>query len=182
MDDGEHTPDGPVGDGAGGDTRDGARDGAAGGTAAGVGADASAAAGVDHLQTAGREFLAAARSFLDAVESVVEDRSRLGELAESFTGFVGELVETARGGDRTPWGQAVRFDGDRSADVPEGGAGFQSAAAAGATADVPDQAATTADPQAAGVGDEAPGVPGDGAGDAPPAAPRSGRVRRIPVD
>ena len=66
-----------------------------------------AAAGVAHLQRAGREFVSAARSFLDAVEEVVEDRTRLGELAESFTGFLGELSDAARGGS-TPWGSPVR--------------------------------------------------------------------------
>ncbi|MFZ4668471.1 MAG: hypothetical protein ACOYML_04180 [Microthrixaceae bacterium] len=84
-----------------------------------------AAAGVAHLQRAGREFVSAARSFLDAVEEVVEDRTRLGELAESFTGFLGELSDAARGGS-APWGSPVRPtapDDAETATAPESAAG-----------------------------------------------------------
>ena len=109
----------------------------------------TAAAGAEHLQAAGREFLAAARSLLDAVEEVVEDRARLGELAESFTGFLGELAESARG-DRTPWGRAVRVDD----------AGPASGADAGPVAGADGEAGPTPEP----------------------GRPRSGRVRRIPLD
>jgi len=112
--------------------------------------------GIDHLQSAGREFVAAARSFLDAVEAVVEDRTRLSGLSESFTGFVGELIETARGGDRTPWGPAVNFD--------EPG---------------PPDAAGTAD-QRSEPSPDSGGSQQDEVNPEP--TQRSGRVRRIPVD
>jgi hypothetical protein len=118
---------------------------------------ATAAAGAEHLQAAGREFLAAARSLLDAVEEVVVDRARLGELAESFTGFLGELAETARG-DRTPWGRAVRVTDP----VPADG---------GHPADEPAPARETAG-----------AAPVDGGSPPEPGRPRSGRVRRIPLD
>ena len=124
---------------------------------------ATAAAGAEHLQAAGREFLAAARSLLDAVEEVVEDRARLGELAESFTGFLGELAETARG-DRTPWGRAVRVTDP----VPADG---------GHPADEPAPAGEPAPSR-----ETAGAAPVDGGPTPEPGRPRSGRVRRIPLD
>ena len=127
---------------------------------------ATAAAGAEHLQAAGREFLAAARSLLDAVEEVVEDRARLGELAESFTGFLGELAETARG-DRTPWGRAVRVE-----DPVPPAAGPDSGSDAG-----PDSGSDAG----ADAGTES-GAPVDGGPPPEPGRPRSGRVRRIPLD
>jgi len=116
----------------------------------------SGAAGVEHLQAAGREFLSAARSFLDAVEEVVEDRTRLGDLAESFTGFLGELADAARG-DRTPWGRAVRVDDRAPAEEAVVG-------------DDPEPSVDPGEP-------DPPGGTEDGA-----ARPRTGRVRRIPLD
>ena len=127
-----------------------------------------AAAGVAHLQRAGREFVSAARSFLDAVEEVVEDRTRLGELAESFTGFLGELSEAARGGSN-PWGSPVRPsspapgsgpgpDAESTGDEPTGDDTSESA-----------RDAVAAEPTA--VTDSADERPQPGA-----------RVRRIPVD
>jgi len=135
----------------------------------------TAAAGAEHLQAAGREFLAAARSLLDAVEEVVEDRARLGELAESFTGFLGELAESARG-DRTPWGRAVRVDDpgpaapgdDPGPAAPGDGAGPTDGTGAAPVAD-----------DGAGPTD---GTPVDAGPPPEPGRPRSGRVRRIPLD
>jgi hypothetical protein len=135
---------------------------------------ATAAAGAEHLQAAGREFLAAARSLLDAVEEVVEDRARLGELAESFTGFLGELAETARG-DRTAWGRAVRVEDPVPPDAgPDSGpdAGPDSGSDAG-----PDSGSDAG----ADAGTES-GAPVDGGPPPEPGRPRSGRVRRIPLD
>jgi hypothetical protein len=127
---------------------------------------ATAAAGAEHLQAAGREFLAAARSLLDAVEEVVEDRARLGELAESFTGFLGELAETARG-DRTAWGRAVRVEDPVPPDAgPDSG---------------PDAGPDSGSDAGADAGTES-GAPVDGGPPPEPGRPRSGRVRRIPLD
>jgi hypothetical protein len=131
---------------------------------------ATAAAGAEHLQAAGREFLAAARSLLDAVEEVVEDRARLGELAESFTGFLGELAETARG-DRTPWGRAVRVE-----DPVPPAAGPDSGPDAG-----PDSGSDSGPDSGSDAGTEG-GAPVDGGPPPEPGRPRSGRVRRIPLD
>lgn len=41
--------------------------------------------GIEHLQTAAHEMLAAARAFLDVVEDVVSDRDKLGGVASSLT-------------------------------------------------------------------------------------------------
>ena len=51
--------------------------------------EASAAAGVEHLQAAAGEMLAAARSFLNAVEDVVSDRDKLSAAAASVTDLLG---------------------------------------------------------------------------------------------
>lgn len=45
--------------------------------------------GVEHLQAAAHEMLAAARSFLDVVEDVVSDRDKLGGVAATFTDLLG---------------------------------------------------------------------------------------------
>ena len=57
------------------------------------------AEGVDHLQRAARELLAAARSFLDVVEQVVEDDERLAGAASSIVELVGRGVGTATNRD-----------------------------------------------------------------------------------
>lgn len=49
--------------------------------------------GVEHLQTAAHEMIAAARSFLDVVEDVVSDREKLRGVADAVT----ELVASAGG-------------------------------------------------------------------------------------
>jgi len=58
-------------------------------TSGGHDPEASAAAGVEHLQAAAGEMLAAARSFLNAVEDVVSDRDKLSAAAASVTDLLG---------------------------------------------------------------------------------------------
>lgn len=53
--------------------------------------DDRVAQGIDHLQTAAHELIAAARSFLDVLEDVVSDRDKLGDMATA----VGSAVESA---------------------------------------------------------------------------------------
>ncbi len=50
--------------------------------------DPRAADSAEHLQTAARELIRAARSFLDLVEDVVEDPDRLAGAASSVAGMV----------------------------------------------------------------------------------------------
>jgi len=59
-------------------------------TDAGAGPD-PAGEGIVHLQAAAREVVAAARSFLDAVEETIADRDRLAAVVTSVT----ELLEGA---------------------------------------------------------------------------------------
>ncbi len=64
------------------------------------------AEGVEHLQRAAREMVAAARSFLDAIEKVVEDRDALREVSASLTGMaatVGDALGDAVRGRSAPW-------------------------------------------------------------------------------
>lgn len=50
-----------------------------------------AADGVEHLQRAAGELIAAARSFLDAAEDLVEDRDLLAETVGAVRGFAREM-------------------------------------------------------------------------------------------
>lgn len=164
--------------------------------------------GLDHLQRAGRELLHAARSFLDAVEGVVEDRDRLAGLAEGVGGAVNEVLGVLRPlGERLtdpdrprPWEAAATRPGDagsweppRPAD-PAGTAapaGPEEAVAPVGPTDVPEATAppeATDPPEAtaptAPAGSAGPREPADPPGPADPAGtarPRA-RVRRIPVD
>ncbi len=65
------------------------------------------AEGVEHLQRAAREMVAAARSFLDAIEGVVEDRDALKEVSSTVVGLaatVGDAIgDAVRGGKPAPW-------------------------------------------------------------------------------
>lgn len=47
--------------------------------------------GLEHLQSAAREVVSAARSFLDAIEEVIDDRDRFGPIAHGLA----DLVERA---------------------------------------------------------------------------------------
>lgn len=67
-----------------------------------TGADHLAAEGVDHLQSAASELIAAARSFLDVVEEVVRDRDAVASVVETLgsvahaAGQAASKVATAR--------------------------------------------------------------------------------------
>lgn len=71
-------------------------------------ADRSGAAseGVEHLQRAAREMIAAARSFLDAAEHAVEDRRAVEELSSTVSGLVAGLGESLGRRD-APWAAAA---------------------------------------------------------------------------
>jgi hypothetical protein len=143
---------------------------------AGMEDDRSAEA-VEHLQAAARELLLAARSFLDVVEDVVEDRERLVGAASSVVdllrdGVTGAMSPTS---PLQPWEQAAWGAG--ASTEPD-------------TAEPDTAEPDTAEPDTAEPDTAEPG-PGESSGaaksDEPaastsgkPAAPR--RVRRISVD
>lgn len=55
--------------------------------------------GVEHLQRAAQELIAAARSFLDSAEDLVEDRVLFGEVVSKVGGLAQDLTGVvARGG------------------------------------------------------------------------------------
>ncbi len=75
----------------------------------------AAADGVEHLQRAAREMIAAARSFLDAVEQVVEDNEALRDASSSVSDLVATVVESVRPGGRTvPWADEDQPPSSRS--------------------------------------------------------------------
>ncbi|HEY4377369.1 MAG TPA: hypothetical protein VGM93_09430, partial [Acidimicrobiales bacterium] len=53
-----------------------------------------AADGVNHLQAAAREMVAAGRSFLDAVEDVVEDNDRMASVVSGMTDLLGQITDS----------------------------------------------------------------------------------------
>jgi hypothetical protein len=64
---------------------------------------------IDHLQTAASEMIAAARSFLDAVEGVVHDRDAVASVVETFSTVAQAAAQAAtrvnppgRRSDETP--------------------------------------------------------------------------------
>jgi hypothetical protein len=65
---------------------------------AGPESDASdrAAEGLDHLQTAAREMIAAARAFLDVVEEMVDDRDAVSSVVEAVTSVAQGAVRAVR--------------------------------------------------------------------------------------
>jgi hypothetical protein len=155
--------------------------------------DERAAEGLDHLQRAAREMVAAARSFLDVVEELVEDRSALAEAAATVTGLAGAVTDAVRGGlggrgpaDRPePWETAAwgdpPFEHDVAdvadvADEDDEDDRTAAGADAGTAADAADGA-----PDPAGSGG---GVVGNDAGvaDLREQPRRPSRVRRIAVD
>lgn len=61
--------------------------------------DPRTAEGIEHLQAAARELVAAARSFLDVVEQVVDDDDRFSGAASSFADLLGRGIGSATGKD-----------------------------------------------------------------------------------
>lgn len=74
--------------------------------------DERAGEGVEHLQAAARELIAAARAFLDVAEDVVRDPT----VAEGLIAGLGDLADTARAAARRAGDGASGEDGDRGDD------------------------------------------------------------------
>jgi hypothetical protein len=58
--------------------------------------DERVADGIEHLQTAARELISAARSFLDVLDDVVDDREKLRDLGATVSSVVDSAVRAAR--------------------------------------------------------------------------------------
>ena len=88
--------------------------------------------GIEHLQTAARELILAARAALDVAEEVVNDPDALASLAGTFSA-VGDLARrfTGTGGWPMPAGRSGDGGG------PSGGASTGGAPDRGATDDAP---------------------------------------------
>lgn len=71
--------------------------------------DPRAAEGVEHLQAAAKELLLAARSFLNVVEEVVEDRDRFAGAATDIVGLLRDGLQGAMASTAPlqPWEQAA---------------------------------------------------------------------------
>jgi hypothetical protein len=77
--------------------------------------------GVEHLQVAAHEMLAAARSFLDVVEEVVSDRDKLSSVAASVTELLGSAGGSlAKMAERVAGSAAGAANG--ASDGPDGAA------------------------------------------------------------
>jgi hypothetical protein len=148
--------------------------------------DPRTAQGVEHLQSAARELLKAARSFLDVVEEVVEDPERLTGAAAGLSDLVAGFTRR-----RQPWEDAAWVDEDvRSTDWDETDSWTGSVPADDAPLDesADEQAAELAHDELWGPdeADERPPAPvvptprRDAAGRRRAAAPS--RVRRITVE
>lgn len=123
--------------------------------------------GTAQLQRAAREVLGAARSFLDAVEELVEDRDKLHGAVESVTGVVSDLVARVSPSRPSPWGETADAD-DGWTD--EGWSNGQ------------DRGAEPADGGATDAGPDDDGTDDDGSSRTAEPAPTAKKVRKIQVD
>ena len=76
--------------------------------------DGRAAEGVEHLQTAAKELIAAARAFLDVMDDFVDDRERLNSAVSSL----GSAVRSASGQGPTSEGSDDPLSGYRVQHIP----------------------------------------------------------------
>ena len=157
--------------------------------------DNRSAEGVEHLQAAARELLLAARSFLNVVEEVVEDRDRLAGAASGVVdllrdGLAGAIPASSplEPWERAAWAGAAPEEADEpdEPDEPDG-------ASAGPPVEVPaseaaPRGAATAPKKAVSKKAPAKKPPARKASPARAAAPTATsdgpprRVRRIAVD
>ncbi|KAA0232524.1 MAG: hypothetical protein JJLCMIEE_01856 [Acidimicrobiales bacterium] len=73
-----------------------------------------AAEGVEHLQTAAKELIEAARAFLDVIDDFVDDRERLSSAISSL----GSAIESAAGKPSAPAGVDDRLANYRVQHIP----------------------------------------------------------------
>lgn len=80
--------------------------------------------GTEHLQTAAREMLSAARAFLDAVEELVEDPDRIKELGHAVGTVAQQVARVGRSAmsseDDLAWYDRADDDGVSDSDGEDG--------------------------------------------------------------
>lgn len=76
--------------------------------------DRRTAEGLEHLQAAANELLAAARSFLDVAEDVIADPDRFGVVAAGAV----DMLKGFTGRGEQPWERHAREAGEWEADEP----------------------------------------------------------------
>lgn len=137
------------------------------------------APGVDHLQRAAHELIAAAREFLDAAEDLVDDRDVVSEVAGLFSGVVrefGSLGARARRAGGRPF-EADLDDRDR-----EGGAGAWGDPEDNVSSGEAASDTISGEEQSDGVTGAAKAAPGGRATRRVDPRPTTPRVRRIDVE
>lgn len=75
---------------------DGRADAGAGRDDGRTGSDPRVDAGIEHLQTAAKELIGAARAFLDVLDDLVDDRDALHDVAAAVTSLADSAVAGAR--------------------------------------------------------------------------------------
>jgi hypothetical protein len=86
--------------------------------------DRSTAEGIDHLQAAASEMIAAARSFLDAVEGVVHDRDAVASVVDTLS-TVAHAASQAASRVRPPRDRPAPGGGTRPDDGDDGSSRVQ---------------------------------------------------------
>jgi len=82
--------------------------------------DERAARGVEHLQAAAKEMIAAARAFLDVVEDVVADPEKVADVVSAVGSVASSVGDAARDASRGS-GRARSGSSERSGDDPDDG-------------------------------------------------------------
>lgn len=152
--------------------------------------DQRTAEGLEHLQAAANELLAAARSFLDVAEDVISDPDRFGGVAAGAV----DMIKGFTGKGQQPWERHawdVDGDGDGNGDDVDTAGAEPAGEAASASEAEPGGEAVDSDTgsDAEAVDDSAPAASEKTAAPVKPKPraraakkPAAGRVKRIAVD
>ncbi len=145
--------------------------------------DRRTAEGLEHLQAAANELLAAARSFLDVAEDVIADPDRFGGVAAGAV----DMLKGFTGRGEQPWERHAREAGDWEAAEPENSAPEAQAQAVDPEAgdlfaEAAEEEAPVPERPGPGVKKPAPGVKKPAPKPRSPRKASASRVKRIVVD
>ena len=82
--------------------------------------DERAAEGLDHLQAAALEMIAAARAFLDVAEDLVADREKVSEVVAAFGTIAEAATQATRDAKRRHHGSTTASDASAAPSRDEG--------------------------------------------------------------